>query len=424
MHAFNYYNEYDEFAAQWLRNLIAAGLIAPGYVDERSIEDVLPDDLHGFNQCHFFAGIGVWSYALRRAGWADDRPIWTASCPCQPFSAAGQGAGFADERHLWPALENLIRERRPTAVLGEQVASKAADDWIDLVCADVEALGYSFGAIPFPAASRGAPHIRDRTYWMAYANSVAGREGGENLRGRPIGSHAQPWPGSGSGIVPVGLANTHGQRSQHQHGLIADGAGSAACSARSDADSGLGGLGHPNGLGAGRHGRAVPGALDREDGQPRADDADASGGVGSLGYAQRSGLAFGQREPGVSGRAPGAEQGQAAVGAGVHVGGVADADGWHTSAERQQRGGQHGQQPQDRDAIELDQRTRPGPTNGFWGTADWIFCRDDKWRPVEPGTQPLVTGAAARVGRLRAYGNALCAEAAVAFIEVAMEVMP
>ena len=63
----SYYNEIDPFAAQMLRNLIKAGHIAPGDVDERSIEDVRPDDLRGYAQCHFFAGVGVWSYALRRA---------------------------------------------------------------------------------------------------------------------------------------------------------------------------------------------------------------------------------------------------------------------------------------------------------------------------------------------------------------------
>jgi DNA (cytosine-5)-methyltransferase 1 len=63
-----YYNEHDPFAAAWLRELIADGLIAPGEVDERSIEDVRPDELAGFVQCHFFAGIGVWSLALRQAG--------------------------------------------------------------------------------------------------------------------------------------------------------------------------------------------------------------------------------------------------------------------------------------------------------------------------------------------------------------------
>lgn len=62
-----YYNEIDPFAAAWLRELIKAGHIAPGEVDTRSIEDVAAVDLVGFTQCHFFAGIGVWSYALRCA---------------------------------------------------------------------------------------------------------------------------------------------------------------------------------------------------------------------------------------------------------------------------------------------------------------------------------------------------------------------
>lgn len=162
-----YYNEIDPFAAQWLRNLINAGHIAPGIVDERSIEDVYPSDLRGFTQCHFFAGIGVWSHALRSAGWSDYRPVWTGSCPCQPFSEAGQGAGFDDERHLWPHFYHLIKECRPAIVLGEQVSGKRAGPWIDLVQDDLEEVGYAFGALAFPACSVGAPHIRDRLYWVA-----------------------------------------------------------------------------------------------------------------------------------------------------------------------------------------------------------------------------------------------------------------
>lgn len=53
-----YYNEIDPFAAAWLRQLIKAGLIADGEVDERSITEIQPADLVGFDQCHFFAGIG------------------------------------------------------------------------------------------------------------------------------------------------------------------------------------------------------------------------------------------------------------------------------------------------------------------------------------------------------------------------------
>ena len=166
-----YYNEIDPYAAQWLRNLIAAGHIADGEVDERSIEDVRPSDLKGFTQCHFFAGIGVWSYALRQAGWSDDKPAWSGSAPCQPFSAAGTRAGFADERHLWPAFYHLIQQCKPAVVFGEQIASKDAEAWVDLVQVDLEAVGYSFGAIPFPAASVGAPHIRDRLYWVGDSSS-------------------------------------------------------------------------------------------------------------------------------------------------------------------------------------------------------------------------------------------------------------
>jgi DNA (cytosine-5)-methyltransferase 1 len=166
-----YYNEIDPFAAQWLRNLIAAGHIAAGDVDERSIEDVHPDDLRNYTQCHFFAGIGVWSYALRLAGWPDDRPVWTGSCPCQPFSEAGKGSGFDDERHLWPAFHHLIKERRPPVIFGEQVASKDGLHWYDLVRSDMQGIGYAIGGGIIPAASVGAPHIRKRLFFTANADA-------------------------------------------------------------------------------------------------------------------------------------------------------------------------------------------------------------------------------------------------------------
>lgn len=173
-----YYNEIDPFAAQWLRNLIDAGHIAPGDVDERSIVDVQPDDLRGYTQCHFFAGIGGWSYALRLAGWPDDRPVWTGSCPCQPFSLAGKQKGFADERHLWPVWRHLIRECSPSIVFGEQVAS--ATDWLRLVRSNLEAMDFAVGAIPFEAASAGADHLRNRFGFVANANNQ-GSQGRELL---------------------------------------------------------------------------------------------------------------------------------------------------------------------------------------------------------------------------------------------------
>ncbi|NNH46019.1 DNA cytosine methyltransferase [Rhizobium laguerreae] len=165
-----YYNENDPFAAQWLRNLISKNLIAPGDVDERSIADVQPDDLKGHTQCHFFAGIGGWSLAARLAGWEDERPLWTGSCPCQPFSVSGKREGFDDPRHLWPEFKRLIAERQPSVVFGEQ--SAAAASWLALVRSDLEALGYAMGAIPMEAASAGADHFRDRYWFVAdYDNS-------------------------------------------------------------------------------------------------------------------------------------------------------------------------------------------------------------------------------------------------------------
>jgi DNA (cytosine-5)-methyltransferase 1 len=162
-----YYNEIDPKAAQWLKNLIACGEIANGDVDTRSIEDVKPDDLKGYTQCHFFAGIGGWSYALRLAGWPDDRPVWTGSCPCQPFSAAGKGKGFADERHLWPAFHWLIEKHRPDIVFGEQVASKDGLLWFDLVSTDLEGSGYACATVDTCAARVKAAHTRQRLYWVA-----------------------------------------------------------------------------------------------------------------------------------------------------------------------------------------------------------------------------------------------------------------
>ena len=164
-----YYNEIDSFAADWLRSLIAAGLIMDGEVDDRDIRDVEGSDLVGFDRCHFFAGIGGWDYALQLAGW--DGPVWTGSCPCQPFSSAGKGKGADDERHLWPEFARLIRECKPATVFGEQVASKAGREWFDGVSTDLEDMGYAAAAADLCAAGVNAPHVRQRLFWVAEEHS-------------------------------------------------------------------------------------------------------------------------------------------------------------------------------------------------------------------------------------------------------------
>jgi DNA (cytosine-5)-methyltransferase 1 len=171
----NYYNDNDKSCCAWLRELIKDGLIPEGDVDGRSITEVRAEDLRSYDQCHFFAGIGGWSLALKLAGWEDK--AWTGSCPCQPFSTAGKGKGEADERHLWPAFFKLIKECHPGTVFGEQVAAAIAYGWLDGVFADLEGEDYSCGAAVLGAHSVGAPHIRQRLYWVAHSES--GRRQGE-----------------------------------------------------------------------------------------------------------------------------------------------------------------------------------------------------------------------------------------------------
>jgi DNA (cytosine-5)-methyltransferase 1 len=199
-----YYNEFDPGAAAWLGELIKGGLIPPGDVDQRSIEYVSADDLEPYRQCHFFAGIGGWPHALKLAGWPDDKPVWTGSCPCPPFSSAGKGqmcpgcggkhclshplvtAGWicldcgdqwrGDDRHLLPEFQRLIGQCGPSVVFGEQVASADGRHWLYSLRATLEKMGYAVGAADLCAAGVGAPHIRQRLYWCAH-----------HLRSSPVG---------------------------------------------------------------------------------------------------------------------------------------------------------------------------------------------------------------------------------------------
>jgi DNA (cytosine-5)-methyltransferase 1 len=197
------YNEFDAYPAAWLRNLVRGGHIAPGVVDERSIEALTPEDVAGRTQFHAFAGIGVWSYALRLAGWPDDEPVWTASCPCQPFSSAGDGRGFDDPRHLWPAFFRLVEQCRPSILFGEQVASADGLAWLDLVRSDLEGANYALGVADLCAAGVGAPHIRQRLFWCAVRLGDADSDGARGFGG---GGGAPQGTGSreGEAVGPLG----------------------------------------------------------------------------------------------------------------------------------------------------------------------------------------------------------------------------
>lgn len=221
-----YYNEFNPFVAQWLRNLIGAGLIAPGDVDERSICDVSEDDLRGYTQCHLFAGLGGWSLAFRLAGWEDDRPAWSASAPCQPFSADGLQVGFDDDRDLWPHVARLVEKRRPTVLFGEQVTSAP---WLSRTRRDMEEMGYAVGAMPIKARTVGARHGRPR-YWF-----VADAQWDEQPREEPCSREAgrvgrviepfpwhEPWEGALSRfrIVGDGLPRSVGATDAARNAIV------------------------------------------------------------------------------------------------------------------------------------------------------------------------------------------------------------
>ena len=180
-----FYNEFDPFAARWLRNLSQAGEITKGVVDERDFRELKPEDVEGYEQCHFFAGIGGWSEALRRARFPVGVRLWTASLPCTPFSLAGNRLGVQDERHLWPSFAKLVDQCKPTVVFGEQTSSPLGRSWLDGVRSEMEAMGYEVGAADLCAGSLNSPHRRSRLFWVAYSKSAWRCEREQMEEGQP-----------------------------------------------------------------------------------------------------------------------------------------------------------------------------------------------------------------------------------------------
>jgi len=342
---FAYYNEFNPKAAAWLRQLIKNGNITPGEVDERSITEVKPSDIKGFNRVHFFAGIGTWDYCLNQSGWGD-KPVWTASLPCQPFSCAGKGLGKSDERHLLPHFIELVRQCKPDTIIGEQVEAAIRHGWLDDLQANMEAEGYAIGHCVLGAHSVGAPHIRQRLYWLA--DSAMCR--------RQLESRQES-----AGIFNGQAANS----------------------------------------------------LSRER---------VSNDSASTGWMADTEIATWQRP----------EQG----GNSESYGGKFVSRMGNTEHE-QHEGRLSG-------CGEESSKNEKWPASEFTGPGeiDWIYCRDNKYRPVKSCIQPLVDGIArgmvyssdtgepinanetqeARVMRLQGYGNAIQAQTATEFIKAYMSI--
>jgi DNA (cytosine-5)-methyltransferase 1 len=388
-----YYNEFDPQAAEWLRELMRADLIPAGVVDERSIVDVSPDDLRGHRAVHLFAGIGGWAYALRLVGWPDDRPVWTGSCPCQPFSAAGKNKGKQDDRHLWPAMFRLVRECRPDVVFGEQVEGAVRHGWLDGVCRDLEGEGYAVGSAVLGAHSVGAPHIRQRLYWVADRGRIewerrAGQFGpDEPDAGVRLQEGADHQRGSATGRLAD--ADRGGRGPVGQSGDVGGVHGAAAVERMQVAERGSHGcrLEHPASDGRGER-RTEP------------DGRGASGGCGISGVALGDAASAGREGSPIEG---------------VQRKQLAD-DGVVGDAV--------GERPRDSTATDAQGPSERGSAepclprgNDFWDASDLIPCRDGKARRVEPGLSPLVAGIPGRVGLLRGYGNAVVPQVAAAFVE-------
>lgn len=398
----NYYNDNSAEACAWIAELIAQKLIPDGKIDQRSILDVRPDDLSGFAQCHWFAGILGWPLALQLAGIPEDYPIWTGSCPCQPFSIAGAGKGTDDERHLWPAFFALIAACRPPLIFGEQVASPAVigrvaksskrrlgseieQVWLDGVFSDLEGARYACAAANIPVAGIGAPHIRQRLWWVAKSNGCFTSDG-ELQRGRELRQQSE------DGRTRDGMAHPerNGRRTDEPRwepeGRVVDGR--------------ISGVGQADTIKPRLEGYARHGDNGNQPGR---------NGANETGSTSESGSAYERMDhPSIS-RCDGTKQDP-------------EAEARHEARMRM-----------------------PDAGRGFdpWGDFDIIACRDGKHRRIPrqprlaqpeicglvtrilPGVDasgsesdsfPLSTTKEARTGLLRGFGNSICPQLAAEFI--------
>lgn len=394
----NYYNEFDHSAAEWLRELIADGSIPPGDVDERSITDVTATDLLGYTQCHFFAGIGGWSLALRLAGWPDNRPVWTGSCPCQCFSTAGKQRGFADERDLWPVFADLIRQCRPECVFGEQVENAIRHGWLDRVYADMEREGYAVGAHVLGAHSVGAPHRRYRLYWGAV--SVADNASEQYERSGEPGENrsSKLANGYGNGGMADGANDGRNERMQGAEGSV--GQGECRGLRESAGKSDDGGVDDTEGIGRRICDAANVGAADREVNAL----ADASGR--GCGVANGNGERQQERCISIS-MAPDEQRESEAIGAELRS--LSGLPPWSNSRFIYCRDGKVRRIPAESLLLRM--------ADGLSGDVDGIGVAGIS----EVGGFPLTTKKEGRAMLLKGYGNAIVPEVASEFIGAFME---
>jgi DNA (cytosine-5)-methyltransferase 1 len=301
----------------------------------------------------------------RRSDFPDPRPdLVCGGFPCQPFSQAGKQLAQDDPRHLWPEMLRIIRELRPTWVVGENVVGLIKLG-LDEVLTDLESEGYATRTFNIPACATGAPHLRQRIWVVAHADS-------ESEPDKPFDG------GPGSGQLgfefvadPRRLATRPGKGMDGNKAKRSQGIFDATNSSEDVAD--------PQRTGKGRRRVSGPGEDKREDGKGSPDQSGRSGEERYVADPDR------KRGNGATGK-HGSDRGKVVEGNG---GPVADPD---RSGQCEQRGSEPVQEEQS--AFECTGSRNPGNRP------------EDHWR-FEPDVGRLVDGLPNRVSQLRALGNSI-----------------
>jgi DNA (cytosine-5)-methyltransferase 1 len=367
-----YYNEFDKKKCAALLQLMKDGHITKGDIDDRSITDVQPGDLQGYERAHFFAGIGLWDHALNLARWKEGDRVWTGSCPCQPFSAAGRQKGKADDRHLWPEWERLIKECQPSTIFGEQVASAVAKGWLDDVYQGLEAEGYAIGSIVLPASSVGAPHRRERLWFVA---DLQGKQRDERQNGNSIKE-------CGEEGVQSEIRTSGGTLGDTKHN------------------------GHATGTEQGSNGQAV---LNDAQGKNSASEFEGASDSSDVANSDSLGLQKERPEQQTTRATRDSEE--------YCSSNVANSECKRLSGQGELQRSVHPE------TCGEGQASQPVyDSSRHWQDGEWVDCPDGKQRLIEPRIPLLAHGYPERVGVIHSAGDAIVPQVAAEFISAYMEV--
>lgn len=375
-----YYNEFDAKKGAALKALMDDGFITAGDIDTRPIQDVRSDDLKHYDRCHFFAGIGLWDYALNLARWPEGLRVWTGSCPCQPFSTAGRQKGKRDDRHLWPSWFGLIQECRPPVIFGEQVANAISKGWLDDVYQGLEAEDYAVGSAVLPACSVGAPHKRDRLWFVAHTAHSDDRRNAGEFQGADECEKAQRQERRSAELSGAGIMGD----TQHngQHAAAIDGSHEKIDDRGAEKQNRT--L-KPSGTSSAR---PLPSEAMADSALKRSADNNAE-------YGETKQEQYRGRSRGIS---------------------LANAGG-----ERSQRPRELSRPLCSKKNTEREANRVVYDSSRHWEDGQWIICPDEKQRLIEPSICLLADGHPERVGLLHSAGDAIVPQVAAGFIECSLD---